>query len=953
MTITQRIGFSALFISFMTTLACATAIPSDRGRVVALDGTWRFKLEQGSDFTGDKGRTGGQPNKSIKPEKFEPFERPDYREDDGWKDIAVPGNWEMQGFSPATYNQPDNCIGIYRKWIDVPKEWAGQIVKIDFDGVQNAAEVYLNGQPVKVDEPTQGRENYHQGGFTAFQADLTPAVKFGERNLLAVRVYKNPEFVNLDTGDYFFLGGIHRTVKLFAVPATHIDDYKVETRLLEGGKAEVKVIATVVGGAGASVVMRLKDEGDADGPVDEKGRVVLTRVVEKPRLWSAEHPNLYDLALEVKDRDGKVTQTVSSRIGIREVSIKDGVLLVNNVPMKLTGMCRHDLSPTLGSALNEEVWRKDILTMKAANVNAIRTSHYPYGRGFYELCDELGMYVADEVAAGWTPADEPRLYPAWQQHARETIRRDKNHPSILIWAIGNENKPGDANRLAAEEIHKLDTTRPRLASWRKAEDSGVELDDLHYTNPDKIQKLNDDIERRKTIPMIFLENPNVWEARNGADWGCLERWAPVMDRTWKVVWEADHVPGSFLWEWRDRAVADPYPKKLYDFDPATGIHLVKVKGICDGYCTPRPTYYHVKMAYAPIKLDVDRAQKSADAVIVPANNGYSFTNLSELKTTWRLTKDGKPVGEGDAKLELAPREKGDLRIPLPPDKLAGADAVEVNFTQPDGRDVATYALRLAPEKQDAPALASPDVTFPRLNFVTVDWGRNEIGGRSAQRHPMKLSSIRTSASANPIDEAALYAMPLATVRELEADVADEKGEQIGRVSVRRDGKGSFAYKLMWTAKTPGEVQELGWSFAAPASADRFSWKRQGYWSWYPPDHIGRPRGTATPDSAKGSPTRMDRPDQFDFNSTKYDCDWATMLDDRGRGIGVRFDGKQRHHVRGDVGKDGAIRLIVNRQVSPPRDISSPIVSDLYMNLEAGQDVAGTFLVGAVHQETHQ
>jgi hypothetical protein len=570
------------------------------------------------------------------------------------------------------------------------------------------------------------------------------------------------------------------------------------------------------------------------------------------------------------------------------------------------------------------------------------------------------MYVADEVAAGWTPADEPRLYPAWQQHARETVRRDKNHPSILIWAIGNENKPGDANRLAAEEIHKLDTTRPRLASWRKAEESGVELDDLHYTNPDKIQKLNDDTQRRKTIPMIFLENPNVWEARNGADWGCLERWAPVMDRTWNVVWDADHVPGSFLWEWRDRAVADPFPKKLYDFDPATGIHLVKVKGVCDAYCNPRPTYYHVKMAYAPIKLDLDHVQKSADAVTVAAKNWYSFTNLSELKTTWRLMKDGKPVGEGDAKLDLAPRQKGDLQIPLPPDKLAAANAVELSFNHPDGRGVATYTLRLATETPDAPALApSADVTFPRLNFVTVDWGRNAIGWRSAVRHPMKLANIQLTAPDKPgksLDEASLYATPLADVGTVKADVVasdDAKGEPVANVLVLTDGKGSFAYKLTWAAKAPGDVQELGWSFAAPASADRFSWKRQGYWSWYPSDHIGRPRGTARPDSAKGSPTRMDRPDQFDFNSTKYDCEWATMLDGSGRGIGVIFDAKQRNHVRGDMGKDGAARLIVNRQVSPPRDISSSIVPDLYMKLEVGEEVSGSFQVGSVDQEAQR
>ena len=146
--------------------------------------------------------------------------------------------------------------------------------------------------------------------------------------------------------------------------------------------------------------------------------------------------------MQLKDRAGTVLETVTRRIGIREVSIQDGVFCVNHVPVKLTGICRHDVSPTLGTAVNEELWRKDITLCKGCNINAIRTSHYPYGPGFYDLCDELGIYVMDEVPYCWSPNDDLSLTPAYEQRARETVRRDKNHPCVLLWAIGNEGKGG-------------------------------------------------------------------------------------------------------------------------------------------------------------------------------------------------------------------------------------------------------------------------------------------------------------------------------------------------------------------------------------------------------------------------------------------------------------------------------------------------------------------------------
>src|SRR5213078_1435475 len=192
---------------------------------------------------------------------FEPFYQDDFREGGDWHDLSVPGNWEIAGYSPATYNQPDNAAGQYRLRFDVPADWEGRVVKINFDGVQNSAEVWLNGEPVKVDEPSWGRKNYHESGWTAWQADLTPAVKCGARNLLAVRVSKSTRSADLDSGDYYFLGGIYRPVTLFSVPKAHVRDLTITTKLRDDGTAEVNVDADVGGGkdaAGVSLRSRLE-----------------------------------------------------------------------------------------------------------------------------------------------------------------------------------------------------------------------------------------------------------------------------------------------------------------------------------------------------------------------------------------------------------------------------------------------------------------------------------------------------------------------------------------------------------------------------------------------------------------------------------------------------------------------------------------------------------------------
>ena len=474
---------AACYLGVASPLLHATIpIPTEKENVISLNGKWRFKLEQAlppSRFLG----TGGRPLAIEYPATTEPFFKHDYRENKSWHDLAVPGNWEMAGLSPATYNQPDNASGFYRLKFKVPAKWNGRLVKINFDGVQNGCEIWCNGQPVAVDLPSWGRTNYHESGWTAWQADLTPAIRFGQENLLALRVTKNNKGIDCDSGDFFLLGGVHRPVTLFSVPRSHLRDLSIQTKLLPDDQAEVKVIAQIENAAkGSKISMLVEGQPALEGNADDNGQITLTQIVSHPKLWSAEFPNLSTLSLDLKSADGQLAEHITRKVGIREVSIKKGIFYVNKVPVKLVGICRHDVYPTLGTALNEEVWKKDLLLMKAANFNAVRTSHYPYGSGFYDLCDQLGFYVLDEEPFCWVNCDDPELTPAFEQRARETVARDKNHPCVVIWGIGNENKPGRNNALAARITRELDPTRPRLISCQRGDQGteGVEFDDIHY-----------------------------------------------------------------------------------------------------------------------------------------------------------------------------------------------------------------------------------------------------------------------------------------------------------------------------------------------------------------------------------------------------------------------------------------------------------------------------------------
>jgi beta-galactosidase len=918
-------------------------VPNETDHVLSLSGNWRFYFERLPSYY-----SGSVPNISIV-DSSQPFQRLDYMEGAGWTNIAVPGNWEMAGFSPATYYGPDNTSGLYRHWFQVPASWQGRKVYLSLDGVQTSAQVWVNGQPAAVNEASWGLSNYHDSGWTAFQVDLTPWLNFGTTNLLAIRVVKQSPSVDLDSGDYFTLGGIFRAVTLYSVPQTNFADVQVNTHLLPNNQAEVDISADVTGGDDTTpVAMTLNGVTTVTNAAN--GKASFTQIINQPRLWSAEFPNLYDLTLTLKDSAGQITETITNRIGIRELTITNGVLLLNGVPVKLAGVCNHDSAATNGNAMGPDEWRRDILLMKAANINAIRTTHYNFGAGFFDLCDQLGMYVLDELPYCWVGSvNNSAMGAAFEQRAREVIRRDRNHPSVVVWAIGNENSAGVNLQTTADLVKSLDPSRPRLVSQFAAANYNVELSDRHYPSPATMT--SDGAAASSTgHPYIYTEQPNTWDIRLAADASMWERWGIAQQRVWNVCLQYDTIAGTFPFEWTDRALIDPNPDSSYaqyqstgvqllKFFPAAGVHLLKMKGMTDCLRNPRPSVYEAQMIYSPIQVGNSLAI-SAGQVSFPVTNYYSFTDLSYLTMAWKLERQGVVIASNNATASLAPRSHGAVQLALPADALAYADTLQVDFIHPDGRNIVAHRFGVTPSTPGSQISASlpSGLPIPTLNLITRKTVAESGYWQKVLRYPASLANVVLTPA---------NATTLAQLQSLSATVVGgTNGTQVLGTIQAQYTNNIFSYNLQWSGNT-WTVQEVGWTFQMPSSFDHFSWAREGRWTFYPETSIARNIGTATPDSTNADYSAMFLPNAFDFNSTKYDCNWASLTTAGGDGLIVAFSPVQRFHCRADAASGGGgYALYVNQQVSLPDDFTQPVVPDLIMSLTAGNTLQGSFSVGS-------
>jgi beta-galactosidase len=923
--------------------------------------------------------------------KADAFARPDFS-DAAWASIPVPANWEIEGFSRPNYNNPDDAVGLYRRWVEISAGFQGKQVLWHFDGVFDSAEVFVNGI----------RAGYHESGFTAFDIDVTKAIQPGKKNLFAVRVCKKTSSVDLDTGDYWALGGIYRENYLVALPALHVDDIRIVTPLKANySDASLNASVDVHGAAGRKFTLtgRLYSfDGKEAGMPELKGEyqvgadgvatVELSREIKSPKLWSAEKPNLYYLVLSLSE-NGKEVESVQERFGFRQIEIRDGVVLWNGVPIKTQGTCRHEEWAVLGHALNEAAWRKDIELIKGANINAVRTSHYNHARRFLELCDEKGLYLLDEVPGCWSDTKDPQFKPAWLLHTRETFLRDKNSPCVLAWSIGNENPLGPNNTAAFELMKQLDPTRPAFISQCGTGNlKTLDMDDYHY--PD-LQGVRDLIASgdRKTTPFVITEGPHIFYTTEALsyDYGIKDFWGLALAKEWNELWKSDSALGAFIWEWQDQGLADKFPEKDA-VDPvaaglagtnadtgagatakggesaATALRGNNNKGIVDGFRNVKPEYWQVKMVYSPVVIEAREVAVANGQYVIPLRNRYSFTDLSELACHWQALAGDKVLAGGTAHFACPPRSDATGKLPAIP----RAETLALQFVHPDGRTVFQARLGMPgakPPGAPAPLPPSGPVRMEdRPNQLLVHAGGADL---AIDKQTGLISSWRAQGQ-NLISSG-----PILNLGEGRAYHGEHNWQKnsflqtaqpplLKNVSVKT-GPGSDGGVLVtisgdvYLAESPEAKGELIYSLRVhPEAKIDVDWKL----NWNSVDcrlfELGMKILTPAtldkltwsreglwtdyPSGSIGAAAGTVGSGDLSFRCTKRDAHWAWLSGKQPPGLAAVEAGSPLH-VRARQEKDNTV-FFLSSAIAPPADFSTGLLSEYLIVLKKGGTTGGAF-----------
>ncbi len=615
------------------------------------------------------------------------------RRSGSWSTIPTPSNWECQGFGSYHYGSDlvPAEIGRYRTTFTPPAGWTGRRVFLVFEGSMTDTEVWVNGT-------SAGAK--HQGGFYRFRYDVTALLKLGEPNQLDVTVSKESSDESVNDaerrGDYWNFGGIYRPVSLQAFPAGRIDRLAVDARA--DGSFSVDVFLAGVSASG-QVVGQLEqlDGTDVGGefslPVAPgTSKITLSTMVARPRLWTAETPNLYRVHVRLTDSADTQLHGVTGRFGFRTVEVRTGSgVYVNGTKVVLKGSNRHTFWPTSGRASSPRLARQDILLMKEMNMNAVRMSHYPPDTYFLDLCDELGLYVIDELA-GWQKRYNTGVAAPL---VASMVQRDVNHPSILFWANGNE---GGWNTALDGEFARHDPQRRTvLHPW--SDFNGVET--AHY-------KTYDGTRTELDSPSVFMPTEFLHGLYDGGAGAGLNDY-------WTLMTAAPRCAGGFIWSFVDEAVArDDRGGALDTFGNRAP------DGILGPYREKEASYRTIRDIWSPVQL----ASPSYYANTFPAafdgtvrlTNRYDFTDLDECTFRWQLLRFAAPGGAGTdptvvaqgsaAGPSTAPGRTGTLRLGLP-STWGDTDALRLTVTDPGGRDVNTWVWTVKKAADHARRLVLP------------------------------------------------------------------------------------------------------------------------------------------------------------------------------------------------------------------------------------------------------
>jgi len=613
------------------------------------------------------------------------FYRPDY-DVSGWDKIPVPGNWQMYGYGRPIYtnirypfpaNPPHiphdyNPVGSYRREFTIPANWKDRQVFLHFDGVDSAFYLWVNGEKV----------GYSQGSRTPAEFNITGYLQRGT-NILAVEVYRFSDGSYLEDQDFWRLSGIFRDVYLFSTADFHIRDFWIRTELdKQYRNAVLKVLIRVRNYSQyqqprGNHTVEL-DLFSSEGVPLSSRPIISFKVgdidigkelsfgasfysVTNPAKWSAEMPNLYRVLLTLKDEQGEIVEVVSCDVGFREVEIKNGQLTVNGKAIMVRGVNRHEHDPDTGHYVSVESMIRDIRLMKQFNINTVRTSHYVNDPKWYELCDKYGLYVIDEAnieshGMGYKPKKTLGNKPEWKKaHLDRTIsmvERNKNHPSVIIWSLGNEAGDGVNFKATSDWIHQHDSTRP--VHYEQAKEKPHT--DIVCPMYDSIGRIVKYAKSNPYRPLILCEYAHAM----GNSVGNLQDY-------WDAIEAYPSLQGGCIWDWVDQGLRKRTPdgREFWAYGGDYGDKPNDGNFCCNGLVQPdrkpNPSLYEVKKVYQRIKVTpVDLI-----AGKVSVHNKYEFRNLDFVNVLWELTENGRMIRKGKlARLSLPAGKERDITIPF-------------------------------------------------------------------------------------------------------------------------------------------------------------------------------------------------------------------------------------------------------------------------------------------------
>ncbi len=857
-----------VFLVTVVSSGCKTSTPNQKIQVtgiqtpvILLNGSWKFNMDPPAEFW----------NNDV-----------DFQ---GWADIQVPGECQMQGMA-IKHDQPF----VYKNEFLVPNDYKGKQVRLIFYGVYSYARVWVNGQFVRD----------HSGGFTRWECDISDIITPGETAVLTVEVTDRTDDISYGSGyAKHQIGGILRDVELIALPKQSINQLYFETDLDENYRDAVLKIFYELG-KDTPTIIRF-DLFDADdllvGSVEgesKSGQILFP--VKDPELWDAEHPELYTITTTLI-QDGRELMKTSEKIGFREVHVKGNKLIVNGMPVKLRGACRHDIHPILGRMTTAEFDLQDVLLAKECNMNFIRTSHYPPSETFLDYCDQYGIYVEDETAVCFVGSHRTEVYQAngasqsnpeftrrYLSQLEEMVQYHRNHPSIIIWSIGNENTFGSNFVESYKWMKNHDLTRPVIYSYPgQVPDSLInyELISMHYPSwkGDLIQHgLETEGFESAELPMLFDEWAHVPTYNNyelKEDPNVRSFWGQSLDSMWTYLFETEGGLGGAIWCMIDETFM--LPEDLEGFNEWWGIldkNVIPATfnrpvvgygewGIVDTWRRKKPEFWGTKKAYSPTKIYTKTIAdfKAGEELIVQVHNRFDHTNFSELKINWRY---GEQSGEL-SNINLKPHQKGQLVIPV--NNWNTAEKLNIQFFQCDTLLIDEYNIQLGEKEVKLPELTKGSLVAIETEMKVSIAGKayaldinketgllenltvnNELIFQSGPYVNLKLPGKSVQYSTIQMDD---YAQDW-QLKKLDYSINDgiahiliegSYGKVVASFSVQFDENGVFTidYQIDGVPRNK-YIQEAGIKFISGDNFEKLAWNRDAYFTAYSPNDLGRPAG---------------------------------------------------------------------------------------------------------------